>query len=55
MTMLLVLAVWLVVCGATLVHGGLPDAAMVGLPAAVFVALSPSPAAAIRRIIGRRE
>jgi hypothetical protein len=53
--MILVLFVWLAVCGATLLRGELPDAAMVGLPAVVFVALSPSPLEAVRRIAGRRR
>lgn len=54
-TMILVLLVWLAVCGATLLRGQLPDAAMVGLPAVVFVALSPSPVEAIRRLTGKRR
>lgn len=53
--MTLVLLVWLSVCGATLLRGELPDAAMVGLPAVVFVALSPSPVEAVRRMTGRRR
>lgn len=53
--MVLVLLVWFAVCGATLLRGELPDAAMVGLPAAVFVALSPSPVDAVRRLTGRKR
>lgn len=39
--MSVVLAGWLVVIGAYVAHGQLPDAALVGVPAAVILALAP--------------
>lgn len=49
LTMLVVLLAWLTVVGFTLKQGKLPDAAVLGIPAAVVVALAPP----IR--LGRRD
>lgn len=38
---LTVLVVWVVVVGATLVQGKLPDAPLLGIPGAVYLALHP--------------
>ncbi len=49
LTMLVVLLAWLTVVGFTLRQGKLPDAAVLGIPAAVVLALAPPIA------IGRRN
>ncbi len=41
LTMLVVLGAWLVVVGFTLKQGKLPDATVLGIPAAVVIALAP--------------
>lgn len=46
--MLTVLGVWVVVMAAYLVRGQLPDAPLLGVPGAVYLALSPS-------LFGRRQ
>lgn len=48
LTMLVVLSTWLAVVGVTLYQGKLPDAAVLGIPAAIVIALAPP-------IIGRRQ
>lgn len=49
LTMLVVLLTWSIVVGFTLHQGKLPDAAVLGIPAAVVLALAPPIA------IGRRN
>ncbi len=41
LVMLVVLVAWLVVVGFTLHQGKLPDATVLGIPAAVVIALAP--------------
>ncbi len=41
LVMLVTLGAWLVVVGFTLKQGKLPDAAVLGIPAAVVIALAP--------------
>lgn len=50
LVMLVVLGAWLAVVAVTLIRGSIPDAAVLGIPAAVVLALAPP---ALTRV-GRR-
>jgi hypothetical protein len=55
LTMLVVLLTWLAVVAVTLYQGKLPDAPVLGIPAAVVLALAPPGALSLRRNRNRSQ
>lgn len=54
LVMLVVLSGWLAVVAASLLQGELPDAAVLGVPAAIVLALAPPGVITRRRAAARR-